>query len=253
MTVVARRVSGPARSPPSCGCVARRHARKAQAAVLRITGELAGIAESTMPVMPGRCCATPAVACASRPARRRGQLHRAVNDLDTLLQRTGRVVAQTRSRLARVMPDSAQPDRVSFHDVDARPIRKGRLGRPVEFGYKAQVVDNDDGVVLDYTVEEGNPRRRPAIRPGDQTHHRPCRSSAHAVTADRGYGVGPGRSRTARARRPKRCHTPQKVNPAPPAERSNTAKHSATRSNGEPDAKAASTTSNAATAGTAPS
>jgi IS5 family transposase len=38
---------------------------------------------------------------------------------------------------------------VSLHDPDARPIAKGRLGRPVEFGYKAQVVDNRDGIVLD--------------------------------------------------------------------------------------------------------
>jgi IS5 family transposase len=26
---------------------------------------------------------------------------------------------------------------VSLHDKDARPIAKGRLGKPVEFGYKA--------------------------------------------------------------------------------------------------------------------
>jgi hypothetical protein len=57
--------------------------------------------------------------------------------------------AQTRSRLAGVMPDSATRI-VSFHDVDARAIRKGRLGKPVEFGYKAQVVDNADGVILDH-------------------------------------------------------------------------------------------------------
>ena len=48
---------------------------------------------------------------------------------------TQRVVAQTRRRLNGAMPESASR-RVSFHDVDARPIRKGRLGRPVEFGYK---------------------------------------------------------------------------------------------------------------------
>lgn len=87
---------------------------------------------------------------------RRGQLHRALNDLDTLLQRTQRVVAQTRSRLAGVMPDAASR-MVSFHDVDARAIRKGRLGKPVEFGYKAQVVDNADGSILDHSVEIGNP------------------------------------------------------------------------------------------------
>lgn len=62
-----------------------------------------------------------------------GMLRREVNDLDTLLHRTQQVVAQTRSRLSGVMPDSASRV-VSFHDIDTRPIRKGLLGRPVEFG-----------------------------------------------------------------------------------------------------------------------
>jgi len=45
---------------------------------------------------------------------------------------------------------------VSLHDADARPIRKGRLGKPVDFGYKAQVVDNTDGIVVDHSVHVGN-------------------------------------------------------------------------------------------------
>ena len=75
---------------------------------------------------------------------------------------------------------------VSLHDLDARPIRKGRLGKPVEFGYKAQVVDNDDGIVLDYTVE-GNPADAPQLAPaiGRIKARSGC---ATAVTADRGYG-----------------------------------------------------------------
>jgi len=36
-----------------------------------------------------------------------------------------------------VQPDGATR-LVSLHEPDARPIRKGRLGKPVEFGYKAQ-------------------------------------------------------------------------------------------------------------------
>ena len=62
------------------------------------------------------------------------------------------------------MPESASR-RVSFHDVDAGPIRKGRLGRPVEFGYKAQFVDNVDGVILDHNVEVGNPADAPQLAP----------------------------------------------------------------------------------------
>ena len=134
-----------------------------QTAVLRITGELAGIAESVI------ADAQAVVRNARRKlrtatGRRRGQLHRALNDLATLLHRTRRVADQTRSRLAGVMPDSATR-RVSLHDGDARPIGKGRLGKPVEFGHKAQVTDNDDGVILDHTVEIGNPADAPQLAP----------------------------------------------------------------------------------------
>ena len=101
--------------------------------------------------------------------------------------RTERVVAQTRSRLAGVMPESASR-LVSLHDVDARPIRKGRLGKPVEFGYKAQIVDNADGVILDHNVEIGNPPDAPQLAPAIERITRRTGRTPRAVTADRGYG-----------------------------------------------------------------
>ena len=45
-----------------------------------------------------------------------------------------RIAEQTRQRLSGTTPDGATR-RVSLHDGDARPIAKGRLGRPVQFGY----------------------------------------------------------------------------------------------------------------------
>jgi transposase, IS5 family len=91
---------------------------QAQAAVRRITGELAGIAETAIRE------ATAVIRNARRALRvatgcRRGRLHRAINDLDALIERTKSVVAQTRSRLAGVMPESASR-LVSLHDVDGR-------------------------------------------------------------------------------------------------------------------------------------
>ena len=159
---------------------------QAQAAVRRITGELAGITQAAMRE------AAAVIRNARRALRgasghRKGRLHRAINNLDALVGRAERVVAQTRSRLAGVMPESASR-LVSLHDVDARPIRKGRLGKPVEFGYKAQIIDNADGVILDHNVEVGNPPDAPQLAPAvaritTRTGHTP-----RAVTADRGYG-----------------------------------------------------------------
>ena len=157
-----------------------------QAAVLRITGELGDIAQSVM--ADGQAVVRNARrSLRTTGGRRRGQLHRALNDLDTLLECTKCVVDQTRSRLAGVMPDSATRI-VSLHDVDARPIRKGRLGKPVEFGYKAQVVDNADGVSLDHIVEIGNPADAPQLAPAIARITERAGRVPTAVTADRGYG-----------------------------------------------------------------
>ena len=85
------------------------------------------------------------------------------------------------------MPESANR-LVSLHDVQARPIRKGRLGKPVEFGYKAQIVDNTDGVILDHTVEIGNPHDAPQLAPAIERITARTGRTPRAVTAARGYG-----------------------------------------------------------------
>ena len=119
--------------------------------------------------------------------RRRGRLARAVNDLTELLEATRRIAGQTRQRITGVTPDGATR-LVSLHDPDARPIAKGRLGKPVEFGHKAQLADNEDGVVLDFTVEQGNPADAPQLAPAVQRITRRTGRPPRAVTADRGYG-----------------------------------------------------------------
>jgi len=175
---------------------------EAQQIVQRVTGELAGLAERAATdaqrlLANARRALRRAQAKAEQLAavgghnpaagRRRGRLRRAVNDLSDLLDATRRIVAQARQRVAGITPDGATR-RVSLHDGDARPIAKGRLGKPVEFGYKAQVVDNDDGVVLDHTVEQGNPPDAPQLVPAVQRISARTRRRPRTVTSDRGYG-----------------------------------------------------------------
>jgi IS5 family transposase len=159
---------------------------EAQQAVLRVTGELADLAEAAAQdaaavLRNGRRALRQAA------GRTRGQLRRALDELATTIDRTGQVVEQTRARLAGVVPDSATR-LVSLHDPHARPIRKGRLGKPVEFGYKAQLVDNADGVILDHNVEVGNPPDAPMLVPAIERITRRTGRAPGAVTADRGYG-----------------------------------------------------------------
>jgi IS5 family transposase len=156
-------------------------------AIRRITGELVRLAETA-------AAEAAAVLRNGRRAlrhidngRQRGRLRRALNELATTIDRTGRVATQTRTRLSGQTPPGATR-LVSLHDPDARPIRKGRIDRPVEFGYKAQVVDNDDGVVVDYSVEPGAAPDAPQLAPAVERIRRRTSHAPRAVTADRGYG-----------------------------------------------------------------
>jgi transposase, IS5 family len=97
------------------------------------------------------------------------------------------VIAQTKVRLSGSVPDGSKRV-VSLHDTDARPIRKGRLGRPVEFGFKAQVLDNAQGLVLDHKVMIGNPPDAPLLAPAIGRVIELFGRTPRAATADRGYG-----------------------------------------------------------------
>jgi IS5 family transposase len=219
-------------------------------AIRRVTGELARLAETTAAqaaavLRNGRRAVPKALS-----GRMRGRLRRALDELAVTIERTAQVVAQARTRLAGQTPDGATR-LVSLHDPDARPIRKGRIDRPVEFGYKAQVTDNDDGIILDYAVEYGAVPTGRNWRPpssGSAAARAACqqRSPQTAVTARpsssvtcRNWACGPWQS-------------PVRARPQQPARRPSTAGDSTGWSSGAPAAKDGSATSSAGTAGTAP-
>jgi transposase, IS5 family len=164
----------------------RGRSEQAKQLVLRITGELAELAVL-------------AIGDAIRVARNAhrhlgradeqasGKLVKLVEELETTITRTTTLIGQARIRMAGQTPDGATR-LISLHDPDARPIVKGRLGKPVEFGYKAQVTDNPDGVVLDYQVELGNPPDAPLLVPAVQRISQRAGRIPKAVTADRQYG-----------------------------------------------------------------
>jgi IS5 family transposase len=156
-------------------------------AIRRVTGELADLAqkaaaEAAAVLRNGRRAVPRALS-----GQIRGRLRRALDELAVTIGRTGTVVAQARTRLAGQTPEGATR-LVSLHDPDARPIRKGRIDRPVEFGYKAQVTDNDDGIILDYSVEYGAAPDGPQLAPAIERIRRRAGRLPAAVTADRGYG-----------------------------------------------------------------
>jgi transposase, IS5 family len=183
-TRVRDRTRAASRRARSIAANLKRRTGEAKETVRRITGELADLAAKMA------ADANRALTNARRTLKQRGgtgRLQRAVCDLQVLIARTLQIVAQTRLRLSGTTPPGASR-LVSLHDPDARPINKGRLGKPVEFGFKAQVIDNPQGIVLDYQVEIGNPPDAQMLAPAIERIMRRSRHIPTAVTADRGYG-----------------------------------------------------------------
>jgi hypothetical protein len=173
-----------------------------------------------------------------------------VDDLAILLERTLRIVDQTRLRLSGTTPPGATR-LVSLHDPDARPIKKGRLGKPVEFGFKAQMVDNIDGIVLDCTVEVGNPPDAPMLAPAVERVIDLTGQSPSAVAADRGYGETDTMT-TSRASTSTGSPSPARASRRRPAAGPSPPSGSASWSSGAPEPKGASPASSATSTGPAP-
>ena len=113
-------------------------------------------------------------------ARGRGALAklRAAEVIEQLAERCERVAEQT---LRRAKGLKITGRIVSLSDPEARPIRKGKAGKPTEFGYVAQICEltpstkpGARGLIVPAATAPGNPRRE------------------HALARDRGRDRGPG-------------------------------------------------------------
>ena len=111
-------------------------------------------------------------------------VQRRVEALGTWLERTQRVVAQTKQVLG---CDPHVKDRlISLFDPDARPIRKGKLKAPTEFGYKVVVADGDLGFITDYQVLQGNPSDEDLLVEPLKRHTERVGKVPREVAVDRG-------------------------------------------------------------------
>lgn len=76
---------------------------------------------------------------------------------------------------------------VSFHDPQARPIRKGKLNKAVEFGRTLQLVQDSSGIILHYEIHQGNPSDRTELLPVLRNAKTTLGIKPKELTADRGY------------------------------------------------------------------
>jgi transposase, IS5 family len=154
------------------------------AEVDRLTGEVAQIARHTLGQVQ-------AVARNARRAGARrpedGRLGRLVDELAETITNTQRLLAQTDQRLAgnRVIPDRL----VSLSDPDARPIRKGKPGRPTEFGSTLLVAEDERGFIADHQLQRGNPPDAPQLLPAVERVITVTSRPPGTVVGDRGFGT----------------------------------------------------------------
>jgi IS5 family transposase len=112
----------------------RRRSGEAKSEVLALTEQTGELL--TQSVTEARRLAT----AARRRARGRGAQVKlkAARALEEMADRCEKVASQIRQRVA---GEPIKDRIVSLHDPDARPIRKGKLGKPNEFGYVIQVAE----------------------------------------------------------------------------------------------------------------
>ena len=145
----------------------RRRTGEAKAEVLRLTGETGKLLTASarearaLAAEARRKAAGKARAGGAQAKRKAARILAAAERLDELAGRCEKVAAQIVKRLA------GEPIRdrlVSLFDPDARPIRKGKLGKPTEFGYVEQLSEvtpntkrGARGFILPPASAPGNP------------------------------------------------------------------------------------------------
>jgi IS5 family transposase len=95
------------------------------------------------------------------------------------------ILAQTEQKLNGVQ---SIPERiVSLYDPDARPIRKGKLKKPNEFGRTLQLVQDSSGVILDHELQYGNPSDKAKLLPLVKKFKKRFGCVPSELAADKGY------------------------------------------------------------------
>jgi transposase, IS5 family len=168
----------------------RRRSGEAKAEVLTLTGQTGKLLARSV-TEARRLAAT-----ARAKARGRGAQAklRAAAKLDELADRCQKVAEQIKQR---VRGEKITDRLISLSDPDARPIRKGKLGKPNEFGYVAQIAEvtpntkrGARGLILPAASLPGNPGENQLL-PQTVTELQRLGISPREVALDGGFALGP--------------------------------------------------------------
>ena len=168
----------------------RRRSGEAKQEVLKLTAETGELLTSS--VKEARRLAV----IARRRARGRGAgaKLKAAAALEEMADRCEKVAGQIRRRVA---GEPIKDRIVSLFDPDARPIRKGKLGKPNEFGFVSQLAEVTEntqpgarGLILPASTELGNPGED-TLLPGTIAELQRLGIGVREVALDGGFNTGP--------------------------------------------------------------
>ena len=168
----------------------RRRCGEAKSEVLRLTAQTGELLERS--VKEARRLAV----VARRKARGRGAKRKlkAAAGLEEMADRCEKVARQIRQRVA---GEPIKDRIVSLFDPDARPIRKGKLGKPNEFGFVSQLTEVTEntkrgarGLILPASTELGNPAED-TLLPGTVAELQRLGITVREVAVDGGFNIGP--------------------------------------------------------------
>jgi IS5 family transposase len=168
----------------------RRRSGEAKAEVLKLTEHTGELLERSMTE------ARRLAAVARGKARGRGAQAKlkAAARLEEWANRCEKVAGQIKQRVA---GEPIKDRLVSLHDPDARPIRKGKLGKPNEFGFVSQLAEVTEntkrgarGLILPASTEPGNPGED-TLLPGTVSELKRLGITVREVAVDGGFNTGP--------------------------------------------------------------
>jgi IS5 family transposase len=168
----------------------RRRSGEAKTEVLALTAQTGELLKASIPE------ARRLAATAQSRARGRGAQAKlkAAAGLERLADRCAKVATQITRRVA---GEPISDRLVSLSDPDARPIRKGKLGKPNEFGYVTQLAEVTEntrrgarGLILPAATAPGNPQEN-ALLPDTVQELRRLGLTPREVALDGGFQPGP--------------------------------------------------------------
>lgn len=122
----------------------------------------------------------------SADIRQQAALEGLRRQIDTLLPRVKRVVQQTKTRVFDG-DTHAQGKILSLFEPSTEMIRKGKAGKPNEFGKMVKLQEAENQIVIDFEVYEQRPSDSDLLIPSVQAHEEKLGCPPRLVAADAGF------------------------------------------------------------------